>query len=189
MKNHLIARKLGIDDLAAHFSDTERNTLQLDKGRIYRHKTMRVNYTTYDMRRDQDSINPRTHADIMVLAPEDHEDSHPFLYARVCGIFHAYVRYGSRDQPYTKVEFLWVRWFKRDIKFECGFEARRLPMVQFIPADREGAFGFLDPAVVIRGSHIVPAFDWGKTARFLGPSRMRQPADEDEDWEYYKVNM
>lgn len=29
---------------------------------------MRVNYTTYDMRRGQDSVNPRTQADIMILA-------------------------------------------------------------------------------------------------------------------------
>ena len=57
---------------------------------------MRVNYTTYDMRRDQDTINPRTHADVMVLNPGDEEsedERHPYWYARVCGIFHANVLY------------------------------------------------------------------------------------------------
>ena len=29
---------------------------------------MRINYTTYDGRRDQDSINPDNHADVMMLA-------------------------------------------------------------------------------------------------------------------------
>ena len=139
------------------------------------------------MRRDQDSINPRTHADIMVLAPEDHHDSHPFLYARVCGIFHAYVQYGQ-GQAYTKMEFLWVRWFERDVSFPCGFEARRLPMIKFMHAKREGAFGFLDPALVIRGSHIIPAFEWDTTTDLMGPSRMRRPADGDEDWAYHIVN-
>jgi len=53
--------------------------------RIYSHKVLRVNYTTYDMRREQDSLNPRTHPDIMVLSqePKMHEDGtpeHPYWY-------------------------------------------------------------------------------------------------------------
>ena len=46
---------------------------------------MRVNYTTYDMRRDQDSLNPRTQADVMLLAHEDltARNSHPYWYARM----------------------------------------------------------------------------------------------------------
>ena len=54
---------------------------------------MRVNYTTYDMRRDQDSLNPRTQADVMLLAHEDltARNSHPYWYARIIGLFHVYV--------------------------------------------------------------------------------------------------
>jgi hypothetical protein len=40
------------------------------------------------MRRAQDSVNPRTHPDIMVHAHEDEEgddDPHPYWYARVQG--------------------------------------------------------------------------------------------------------
>ena len=67
--------------------------------RIYRHHLFRVNYTTYDVHRAQDTINPRTdHCDIMLLAPLD--SAHPFLYACILGIFHANVIYsspGSKD--------------------------------------------------------------------------------------------
>ena len=44
---------------------------------IYRHKVLRINYTTYDMRRDQDSVNPQTHPDVMLLADESNSDLHP----------------------------------------------------------------------------------------------------------------
>jgi hypothetical protein len=33
-------------------------------------------------------MNPRTHADIMTLAPEDANNDHPFSYARILGVFH-----------------------------------------------------------------------------------------------------
>ena len=39
-----------------------------------RHKVIRINHTTYDGRLNQDSLNPRTHADFMVLAHEDDTD-------------------------------------------------------------------------------------------------------------------
>ena len=49
---------------------------------------MWINYTTYDMHRNQDSINPRTCSDVMLLNA-DSEDDHCYLYAWVIGIFHA----------------------------------------------------------------------------------------------------
>jgi hypothetical protein len=62
----------------------------IDNNIIYRHKVLRVNYTTYDMRRAQDSLNPRVppagHSNIMVLSPENEEennDPHPYWYARL----------------------------------------------------------------------------------------------------------
>ena len=63
-------------------------SLKLINDRIYRHKVLRVNYTTYNVRREQDSLNPRTHGDIMVLSVDD---THPYWYARIIGIFHAMV--------------------------------------------------------------------------------------------------
>jgi len=46
---------------------------------------LQVNHTTYDLRREQDTINPSTRADIMVLSHKD-ERTHPYWYARVLGI-------------------------------------------------------------------------------------------------------
>ncbi|THU77291.1 hypothetical protein K435DRAFT_558564, partial [Dendrothele bispora CBS 962.96] len=79
--------------------------------RIYRHKVLRVNHTTYDMWRSQDSINPRTHPDIMV--PSRDEGNHPYSYARIIGIFHATVKFtglhGQQNSTQThEIFFLWV---------------------------------------------------------------------------------
>ena len=63
---------------------------------IYRHNIMRINYTTYDVRRAQDTINTNTSKrDILVLSCESDSDSAtPFLYARVLGIFHVNAKIG-----------------------------------------------------------------------------------------------
>ena len=88
---------------------------------------IQINYTTYDVRHDQDVINLREHCDIMLLAHKDCDEvlppvsstsasagkrdkgkkladaptKHPFWYARVIGIYHAMVRHvgpSSRDE-------------------------------------------------------------------------------------------
>lgn len=149
------------------FNNTERASLKILHNRIYRHKVMRVNYTTYDMRRDQDSINPRTHPDIMVLAHEDHDENsakfHPYWYARVVGIFHAIVKYSgpgaSADAGWESKEFLWVRWFGRELEAPGGFRTRRLHRIGFVDEDPTAEYEFLDPQNVIRAVHLIPAFD------------------------------
>jgi len=75
------------------FTMVERNHVVVVKGSIYQHQVLRINYTTYDMQRDQDSINIKTHPDIMLLSREDSndEDRNAYWYARVIGVFHAYV--------------------------------------------------------------------------------------------------
>lgn len=89
--------------------------LYIKEDRLYHHNLMRINYTTYDVRRKQDNINPRTpHRDIMVLGETEHNTDHPYLYGRVLGIFHANVVYtASRPLSYRprRLEFLWVRWY------------------------------------------------------------------------------
>ena len=80
--------------------------------KMYRHHLLRINYTTYDLQRESDSVNPHTdHRDIMLLSNSDGKD-HPFSYAWVLGIFHAnviYTRPGSKDFLSCRIEFLWVR--------------------------------------------------------------------------------
>src|SRR6266852_4524404 len=84
-----------------HVADSdrhERDSVFLKNDRIYRHHIVRFNYTTYDVRRGQDVINPGTsHCDILLLANRNMvtypESDHPFLYARVLGVYHAKVAY------------------------------------------------------------------------------------------------
>jgi hypothetical protein len=91
----------------------------LNKDRVYHHKLSRFHFTTYDVRRGTDIINPGTpHCNIMLLA--DNADAagnssteHHFLYARVLGVYHANVVYtgpGMRDHAARRLDFLWVRW-------------------------------------------------------------------------------
>ena len=174
------------------FSDEDQRTVTFVNNRIFKHKVLRINYTTYDMRRSQDSMNPRTHAGIMVLSCEDEEDKgkqHPYWYARIIGIFHAHVRHvgpSSKCSEPQRMEFLWVRWFGRELSHCAGWKAKRLHRVGF---DEQDQFGFLDPNDVIRGVHLIPAFEHGQISDKLGPSIARQPDENDKDWAYYYVNM
>lgn len=147
---------------------------------------MRVNYTTYDVRRNQDSINVRAHPDIMMLAPPGEEGAHPFLYARILRIMHANVRFKGVEH---RVDFLWVRWFELDTSRRGGWGKLRLHRLRFADGHDERAFGFVNPSDVIRAVHLIPAFHHGQTMDYLDRSIARRPQDEDQDWKYYYVNM
>jgi hypothetical protein len=160
---------------------------------MYRHHLARFNYTTYDVRRSQDVINPNTsHCDIMLLANNGEGNSdtmHPFLYARVLGIYHINVVYtgdDSVDYAPWKMEFLWVRWFEYDTARPVQWADTKLDALRFPPMSTEGAFGFVDPNDVVRGCHIIPSFSQGK-ARLdgVGLSRLARDAQE---WSRYRVN-
>lgn len=154
---------------------------------------MRVNYTTYDMRRDQDSINPRTHPDIMMLAPTDSE--HPYLYARVLGIFHVHAYRaahgldGDNDTPSQLLQVLWVRWFDLDTSAPGGFRRQRLHRLKWADVG-DDAFGFVSPDQVLRAVHLIPAFAHGKSNDTLpGYSLARLDSEDDEDWNFHYVGM
>jgi hypothetical protein len=168
-------------------------TVRIRDNRIYATKVLRVNFTTYDVRRDQDSMNPRTHCDVMVRSRETDAGAHPFWYARVLGVFHANVLHtGARatNRSVQNMEFLWVRWFGTEPGYRYGRRSARLPKIGFVPATDDLAFGFLDPSLVIRGCHLIPAFFDGRTSELLrsGPSAAR-PAGEIDDWAAYYVGM
>lgn len=133
--------------------------------RIYGHHLMRINYTAYDVRRAQDSINPSTdHRDIMLLSDAPSSTAHPFCYARVLGIFHANAIYngpGLKDHQPRRLEFLWVRWFEV-LEGHREQNAWKLDVVRFVPMDEDDAFGFVDPADVLRSCHLIPDFSTGK---------------------------
>lgn len=153
---------------------------------------MRINYTAYDGRREQDSINPDNHADIMMIAPDD--DDHPFLYARVMGIFHlkAYlVTPDTIDISPTTFHVVWVRWF--DLVDSGGFVKARLPRLQWAHVD-DGAFDFVSPEDVLRACHLMPRTPRGggrSDDALPGPSSVRRERDggEDDDWDEHYVGM
>ena len=154
---------------------------------------MQVNYTTYDVRREQDTINPCTHNNVMVLSRETKPGHHPYWYARVLRVFHAHVHHCEGDSWNTStqhMEILWVRWYGTVPRYRYGSTAARLPKVGFVSDSDPAAFGFLDPSLVIRGCHLIPAFGGGRTASLLraGPSLGRTPCEVD-DWSAYYVNM
>jgi hypothetical protein len=116
--------------------------------------------------------------------------SHPYWYARIVGIFHAMVvKTGpkSKSREPMKMEFLFVRWFGLDEEEIGGWKAKKLHQIGFVEGD--AAFGFVDPADVIRAIHLIPRFAQGRTKDMLGPSIARSPLDKDEDWIRYYINM
>lgn len=170
------------------------------------------------MRRGQDTMNPRTHCDVMVASAETDAETgteigakadvkigakrgakpttkvHPFWYARVLGVFHAKVLHtdsNARNRSIQHVEFLWVRWFGIEQDYEYGPGPGRLPKIGFVPDTEDNAFGFLDPSLVLRGCHLVPVFANGRTSGLLRtslPSAGRSIGEVD-DWVNYYVIM
>ena len=169
--------------------------------RMYKHKVIRFNYTTYDVRRAQDVVNPNTsHANIMVLsrgddAGEDSSQNHKFWYARVLGIYHVnavYVGPGMVDYVPRRLDFLWVRWYRhQDAGLgPLGCAAQQLHRLSFPPMHDNDAFGFLDPADVLRSCHIIPVFAKGR--RYLGTGRSQGQsacAGDSKDWNQYYVGQ
>ncbi len=198
LKNHLIARQLGIQDEDA-VPEEYRRALKIRNDMFFRQKTISFNYTTYDMRRDQDTVNPRSHPDILLLTSQEDEDDFPFAYARVIGIFHAEVRYTgpeSKEDGWVHTDFLWVRWFARDPSSDTagGFRHHRLPRLTFLdPAndseDAYPAFGFVDPACVLRGAYIIPGWHHGLTDDILPPTSIGRADGSEYDWNTYYVGM
>lgn len=174
----------------------DRDTILIRNNQLYRHKTCRFNFTTYDVRRSQDSINPSTpHHDIIVKARDDPSNKgyHPFWYARVIGIFHVQARYNRRDSDWQPVQFLWVHWFGRsestNVRISQPVNQNQLDWVGFVTGeDDTEIFGFLDPADVVRSCHLIPAFNDGQTDELMVPSIARCEAEGDLDWKYYYVN-
>jgi hypothetical protein len=153
---------------------------------IYRYPLIRFNFTTYDVQRDQDIIHPTfDKRDVMVYCP-GMDGPFPWRYARVQGIFHANVQTAALSTP-KKFFFLWVRWFTPiDPRF-IPAQARSYPRVSFIPyqSNEDDPFGFVDPEHVIRGCHLIPAFELGRTFELLPPSVARDKAG---DWKAFSVN-
>jgi hypothetical protein len=138
-------------------------------------------------------MNPRTGANVMVLSPETGPGAHPYWYARVLGVFHARVLHtgpSASNRSVQHMEFLWVRWFGIDPAHRYGHKVARLPKIGYVPESDPLAFGFLDPSLVLRGCHLVPAFNDGRTLDLLNtPLTIARSLDEVDDWAAFYVNM
>jgi hypothetical protein len=160
----------------------------LRNDRVYHHQLCRFHFTTYDVRRGSDTINPSTaRCNIMLLADnadvvDDSSTGHPFLYARVLGVYHANIVYtgpGMHDYQARRLDFLWVRWYEVVDPDTAGWSSSRLDSVRFPPMNGEDAFGFVDPKDVLRTCHIIPNFAKGKRhADGVGVSRCAKDAGD-----------
>jgi hypothetical protein len=195
LKQHLLARFLQLiqDRVTNPLDGDSANCGQIlfRRDHLYRHNIMRINYTTYDVRRSQDVVHASTsHCNVMVLDAEGGGSStHPFRYGKVLGIYHANVVYVGPEmadyQP-RRMEFLWVRWYRRVETIKSGWDAHKLDRVQFLPMNDDNAFGFINPSEVLRSCHLIPAFAKGKVhADGKGLSLL---ARDSSDWVSYYVN-
>ncbi|KAF7354440.1 hypothetical protein MVEN_01133000 [Mycena venus] len=151
LKNHLLGRLLQREyDGDEEFSEEQRKTVKIIGQHIYMVQMLRVNYTTYDTRIDQDSVNPRTHADVMVI-------SRKLVPALTLSGMRVFLKFftpmsSTLDQnPAPMAPSQWnslsVRWFGIEPNYRSGFKVARLPKVGFVPEDDPNAFGFLDPGL------------------------------------------
>jgi len=188
LKDHILTRLLHQegDVTDCSFSNEERAKLIILEDKLYFHNTMTVNYTMYDGRRESETLNPRTHADIMTLSQGD---IHPYEYSRILGIFRVKVLHTSLGSKAQEVDILWVRHYEFDEGYQAGWKARRFYRVSFQRSISGNAFGFLAPQDVLRATHLIPGFKHGRTQALLPRSLARWESEEDKDWMYFHVNM
>jgi hypothetical protein len=188
LKDHLLARILSkqYDTEPPTFTTKDHNELYIAEDRLEQRYSMSVYHTTYDLRRGKDRVNMRNRLHIMTLS---RDGVHPYAYARVLGIYRLDVLHGPTMPDEVTMHVLWVRWFKIDETHRAGWKAKRLYQIKFVPALEDGAFGFIDPDDIIRGSHLIPGFKLGhRTHSTSDPASIWDP-EEKSDWKTYYVNQ
>lgn len=199
LQDHLLGRLIDRKfdgDSHNDFSATDRNSVRVVGNKIHTMKTCRIYYTTYDVQRKYDTVNPTSHPDIMVRSPDTGEHANPYWYARVIAVYHANIWTTNPavidGDNVRRMDFLFVRWFGEEPDYSFGFRQARLPKIGFVPSSDEYAFGFLDPRHVVRGCHLVPAFNGGRTSELLptdhSVARILEGAAVD-DWVNFYVNV
>ena len=107
----------------------------------------------------------------MVVSPDSKmNDTSPFWYAHILKIYHANVwtsHQDIRDNSIHSMNILWVRWFGSESDYNWGFSHACLPKISFVKWNDPFAFTFLDPAHIVRGCHLIPAFAEGCTSTLL----------------------
>lgn len=164
--------------------------------KLYSHKIMRLKYTTYDARRDEDVIHLDTDQCNLMLLKENYSPtsppnrSQPFHYCKVIAMLHAEVGYAGnfgrsedgKDYTYYTMEFLWVRWY------DVQEASDNLDLHQAVlrPIEEPGSHSFIDPLHALRACHIIPRFKDGlKYSDGVGKSKLVQ---DGSDWNRYYIN-
>ncbi|KAF9039172.1 hypothetical protein BJ165DRAFT_1531274 [Panaeolus papilionaceus] len=160
LQEHILCR---VTSRSEGFTEEDRDSIRIRNNTIYEHFTARINYTTYDLHWDYDVINSRSRPFIMAIDPESKQHS-IFWYAAVIGIFHVEFQHiGSTSKSVRPqiLHFFWVHWLGPVEGHDSGRDKAMLPKIQPLPEDDEFAYGCLDPSLVVRGCHLMPAFHDG----------------------------
>lgn len=184
-----IAEKLGFHSQAIPESDA--TFVVISDHRLFNHQLLRLYYTTYDVRREEDVVHVDTpQCNVMLLnsayAASTWETEHPYMYGKVNGVFHANVSFvgtlpdGTRNYSKHRLDFAWIHWYKR----EPASSELELDTISLQPLEMPSALGFVDPADILRAAHIVPRFSKGKTGERLRSRVVKNL----EFWNEYYVN-
>ena len=175
-----------------HFTDADREHINIMSNTLYQHKTLHLSHTGYDMQENTELIHQRRYPGIMVLSDDE---EHPYLYGQVLGLFHIKVKNSGpctllHNGTEALLPILWICWFKLDTAQEQpGFHSLRYPSVSYCKSDEPDAFGLIHPDEIIRPIHLIPRFKFGHTSEYLGGHSAGRPEGEDNDWKHFSINM
>ncbi|EIW80115.1 hypothetical protein CONPUDRAFT_58968, partial [Coniophora puteana RWD-64-598 SS2] len=144
------------------YSSNVLDSLIISKEKLYEHKTLWINFTTYDLHQEHDTINPNSHPNIMLLSQDEltNKNAHPYWYARVTFIFHVMVCFHHEDPSKSHhLDVLLIQWLHQDSNFQDIFAHRCLSRVSFFPLGTSECWDFIDPSTVIRLVHLLPGFE------------------------------
>ncbi|TEB33312.1 hypothetical protein FA13DRAFT_1589061, partial [Coprinellus micaceus] len=191
LKQHLLPRILsrlgyGSDDVMK----CDWTNVVLQGNRVFSHKLMQIEYTTYDGRQGQDVVHVDTpQCNVMLLNPNNpHGSVHPYIYARVVGIFHGIVSYvgqlpdGSISYTSHRIDFCWAHWYE----FNKANHEFALERASPYPFNSPKALNFFDPADILRAVHLVPQFSLRRMDTGL-PAKTRWGSKQPL-WSTYFIN-
>lgn len=149
-------------------------------------RRLQIHFTTYDVRRAYDTLRPGQGGVVMLHSCEEGPDAHPFWYAQVLAAFVFHVHYDGHEHT---MDVLLIRWLGVVPGHHWSIPRARLPKIGFVP-ESPGAFGFIDPVLVIRACHVIPVFAEGRTDTLLQHGHSLVHANNDvDDYVAYYVNM
>ena len=182
--------QLLVAHLRRRLFSNEDNTEQIliEDDLLHEHPILNIKYTSYEVAQERDIVHigyGRT--GVMVYTPMSVEDeSEPWLYANILGIYHITLRTASDSKP-KSLTLLWVRWMQHHKDGLNGPNSQNYTRISFVlwSGILGNTFDFVDPSHIIRACHLIPAFALGRTCDLLDPSIARDPQG---DWCAYYPN-